>query len=200
MDPSDGGEVSSATVDAEALHRLVTAVQRGEPVAADRFVREHDGWLRSVIYGVTGRPDLVDDVVQQVWMQVWARLDSLKDPRRVRPWLYSVARHAAIDAAVARRRGETRTGRLERLPEVAERNTARSPAQVLLGDELRNVLLRAVQSLPALYREPFVLRHLENWSYAEIGEVLGLPVETVETRLVRARRLLREMLNGVLTS
>jgi RNA polymerase sigma-70 factor (ECF subfamily) len=53
-----------------------------------------------------------------------------------------------------------------------------------------------VQSLPALYREPFVLRHLQDWSYAEIGEVLGLTTETVETRLVRARRMLREMLQG----
>jgi RNA polymerase sigma-70 factor (ECF subfamily) len=50
--------------------------------------------------------------------------------------------------------------------------------------------------LPAIYREPFALRHLEGWTYAEIGTVLDLPLETVETRLVRARRLLREMLSG----
>ena len=55
---------------------------------------------------------------------------------------------------------------------------------------------RLYELLPAIYREPFVLRHLEDWSYAEIGEVLGLSVDTVETRLVRARRLLREMLQG----
>ena len=70
------------------------------------------------------------------------------------------------------------------------------PLRAVEASETRETLLRAVQSLPALYREPFVLRHLENWSYAEIGELLGLPDETVETRLTRARRLLREMLHG----
>ena len=65
-----------------------------------------------------------------------------------------------------------------------------------MGGELRAELLQAIEALPALYREPFVLRHLEDWSYAQIGELLGLPTETVETRLVRARRLLREALRG----
>ena len=55
-------------------------------------------------------------------------------------------------------------------------------------------MLAAIQSLPALYREPFVLRHLSGWSYAEIAEVMGMPVDSVETRLVRARRLLRASL------
>ena len=72
----------------------------------------------------------------------------------------------------------------------------RTPPDELIGEEQRNLVLDAVQSLPALYREPFVLRHLEDWSYREIGELLELPVDTVETRLVRARRLLREMLQG----
>jgi RNA polymerase sigma-70 factor (ECF subfamily) len=57
-------------------------------------------------------------------------------------------------------------------------------------------MLAAIEALPPLYREPFVLKHVEGWSYAQIGEALGLPNDTVETRLVRARRLLRERLNG----
>jgi RNA polymerase sigma factor (sigma-70 family) len=64
------------------------------------------------------------------------------------------------------------------------------------GQETRETILRAVQALPVLYREPFVLRHLEDWSYAQIADVLGLTLEAVETRLVRARRSLREALRG----
>lgn len=186
----------SVTVDGEALHSLVAQAQRGNRPAADRMVREHDAWLRSVIYGVTGRVDLVDDVAQQVWMQVWRQLDTLKDPQRLRPWLCAIARHAAIDASMARRRRQSRTSSLEQVPEVGGRAKAPAAWRVAVGGELHSTLLEAVQGLPALYREPFALRHLEDWSYAEIGEVLGLPVETVETRLVRARRMLREMLSG----
>jgi len=188
--------MTNATVDVETAHALVGQAQRGSRVAADRLVREHEGWVRSVVYGVTGRRDLVDDVVQQVWTQVWQRLGSLSDPRRLRAWLYAVARNAAIDASQDRRRRSAVA-----LDAVADRlgdAQACNPLRSAAADELRETLLRAVEALPALYREPFALRHLEDWSYAEIGELLGLSVETVETRLVRARRLLREMLGGKL--
>ena len=127
-------------------------------------------------------------------LEVWERLGSLKEPERIRPWLYSVARNAALDAAQAGKR--RRAASLEPMADRLDDHRSGGPTSAALGDELRATLLRAVESLPAIYREPFVLRHLEDWSYAEIGEMLGLPIETVETRLVRARRLLREMLQG----
>jgi len=186
--------MTDAIVDVEAASALVSAAQRGSRRAAERLVRQHDGWVRGVIYGVTGRRDLVDDVAQQVWAQVWERLGSLNDPRRLRAWLYSVARNAAIDASQDRRRRNA--VRLSLVADGLGDEQAPGPVRLTVGDELQETLLRAVESLPALYREPFVLRHLEDWSYAEIGELLGLSMETVETRLVRARRLLRETLNG----
>lgn len=191
----------TVSLDSQTLAQLVHSAQRGDRPAADRLVREHDRWLRSVIYGVSGRPELVDDVVQQVWTQVFERLDSLRDARALRPWLYNIARHAAIDAGMARARQLRGRAGLEAAAgaALADRR-GESPVAVVLEDEARTEMLRAIQSLPAIYREPFVLRHLEDWTYARIGEVLGLSVETVETRLVRARRMLREMLKGKVSS
>jgi RNA polymerase sigma-70 factor (ECF subfamily) len=111
-------DVTSASIDGEALHQLVAAVQRGDRPAADRLVRDHDSWVRSVIYGVTGRPELVEDVAQQVWAQVWQRLGSLKDPQRLRPWLYRVARPPALDASIAPPRNRPRLGELEQAGDV----------------------------------------------------------------------------------
>lgn len=184
--------MSGAALDSEAVQALVMAAQEGSRPAADQLVRAHEGWVRSAIYAVTGRIDLVDDIAQQVWTQVWERLDTLNDPRRLRPWLYRIARNAAIDAGQARKRRS--------MLDIDETVEPAAPGGTSDGNasrpssELHDTLLRSVQALPAHYREPFVLRHLEDWSYAEIGELLNLPVETVETRLVRARRLLREML------
>ena len=186
--------MSDATVDVDTAHALISQAQRGSRRAVDRLVREHEGWVRGVIYATTGRADLVDDVAQQVWTQVWQRLGSLNDPRRLRAWLYAVTRNAAIDASQERRRRGA-VG-LDFVAEGLGDQAQRGPVRAAVGNELRETLLRAVEALPALYREPFVLRHLEDWSYAEIGDLLGLSVETVETRLVRARRLLREMLQG----
>jgi RNA polymerase sigma-70 factor (ECF subfamily) len=191
------GGMSSVTIDAESMRQTVAEAQQGDRVAADRLVREHASWVRSAIYAVTGRRDLVDDIAQQVWVRVWQRLGTLESPQRLRPWLYAVARNTALDARLAERRHEALTRAAAAL---AADGARPGPHGAVTGSELQATLLRAVQALPALYREPFVLRHLEEWSYAEIGDVLNLSVETVETRLVRARRLLREMLQGKVES
>lgn len=162
--------------------------------SAEVVMRQHERWLRGVIYAVTGRLDLVDDVLQEVWIRVCQQIGSVREPQRLRGWLYRVARNAAIDARRGARRREAVP--LEAVEGLVVLPSAGAPPARVMRSELRENLLRAVEALPALYREPFVLRHLEGWSYARIGEVLGLSVETVETRLVRARRLLREMLDG----
>jgi RNA polymerase sigma factor (sigma-70 family) len=189
--------MSSVSIDAEMMGRLVTQAQQGSRAAVERLIREHEGWVRSAVYAVTGRVDLVDDIVQQVWVRVWQHLASLADPRQLRGWLYRIARNAAIDVNAAEQRQRAFTGRLTTDGEDrGPTSTYEDGFGAAAVSELQETLLRAVRSLPALYREPFVLRHLEDWSYAEIGEVLGVSVDTVETRLVRARRLLREMLRG----
>jgi RNA polymerase sigma-70 factor (ECF subfamily) len=187
--------MSSVSIDAEMMGRLVAQAQQGSRTAVERLIREHEAWVRSAVYAVTGRADLVDDIVQQVWVRVWQHLGTLADPRQLRGWLYTIARNAAIDYSAAEQRHRALASRLTTdMPAIDGRG--KGPFGAAAGTELQETLLQAVRSLPAIYREPFVLRHLEDWSYAEIGEVLGLSVDTVETRLVRARRLLREMLQG----
>ncbi len=80
--------------------------------------------------------------------------------------------------------------------ELGEPRLAQPPHHAAISEEQRHLLIEAIRALPALYREPFSLRHVHGWSYREIGEVLDMPVDTVETRLVRARRQLREALKG----
>lgn len=183
----------------DAFHRDIAHARTGDRLAAERLIRAHESWVRSIIFGVVGRAELVDDIAQQVWTQVWQRLHTLEDPKRLRSWLYSVARHAAIDYGIANRRRSTRfpsSGEMLDQPAPPKSNTP--PADKMIRRELHDVVMDAIAALPQIYREPFALRHLEGWSYAQIGELMNMPVETVETRLVRARRLLREALVGVL--
>lgn len=68
-----------------------------------------------------------------------------------------------------------------------------------MQQERYDQVLKAIEAIPALYREPFVLRHLEGASYQEIAELLDMPIDTVGTRLVRARKLLKDQLEGNLS-
>jgi RNA polymerase sigma-70 factor, ECF subfamily len=173
---------------------LVEALVRGEPDALPEFMRRHDRWVRGVIFGLTGRSDLVDDVAQQVWTVAWQHIGTLRDVSTWRVWLYQLARNAAIDAGRQRKRRFSREVLADTPTLDGPAVAVRSPEAEVIEDERRQRVMQALQSLPPHYREPFVLKHLEGWSYAEIGDLLGLPVATVETRLVRARRMLRETL------
>lgn len=170
---------------------VIEAIRAGDAHAFEGFMRRHGRWVRGVIFGVLGDADRVEEVAQQVWFAAWRRIGELRSADRWRPWLYRVARNAALDAGRDTRRGGIAT---QPLPDDPPATASRTPAEELIQQEQHAAMLTAIQSLPEHYREPFVLRHLEGWSYRQIGELLGMPVDTVETRLVRARRLLREML------
>lgn len=171
---------------------VVEAVREGDRFAFAELVRRHEQWVRGVIFGVLGDPDRTEDVSQQAWLVFWQRIGELRDVKRWRPWLYRLARNAALDAGrqTSRQKRNTLQWKQEAMsspgPESAERSLDRS--------ERHAEVLNAIRSLPALYREPFVLRHVDGWSYRQIAEVMEMPVDSVETRLVRARRLLRECL------
>lgn len=184
--------MASAQDDRE--HDLIAAAQQGERRAWETLVQRHDRWVRAIVYTTLGSSSHVDDVLQQIWMQVWQQLSTLVERDKWRSWLYRLARNAAIDAgqAAARRR------KLHRPLADGEESPTEQASVLprLAAAEERRRILDAIQALPAIYREPFVLRHLEDWNYEQIGRTLDLPVDTVETRLVRARRLLREALRG----
>ncbi|MBI5762573.1 MAG: RNA polymerase sigma factor [Planctomycetes bacterium] len=173
-------------------HELIAAAQKGERSALDAFVRRHDRWVRNVVYATSGDPASVDDIVQRVWATVWQQIGTLVDPARWRGWLYRMAKNAAIDVGLkhARERKSRRA-----FNEDSPSRGADPAKRLIIAEEHRRVLA-AIDALPPIYREPFILRHLEEWSYAQIGEALGLPVDTVETRLVRARRHLRSALKS----
>ncbi len=171
------------------------AIQQGDPHALAELMHRQGPWVRGVIFAVLGRADELDDVAQKVWMQVWREGGKLADTARWRVWLYRVAHNAARDFGRSKQR---RRRLLDRVLDRQRFETCRAaPAdQAVLSNERQQVMLDAIAALPPLYREPFVLKHMDDWSYARIGEALGLPTDTVETRLVRARRLLREQLAG----
>ncbi len=175
---------------------LMQGIRSGDDAALTLLIGRNERWLRGVVYAVLTDADLLDDVMQQVWLRVWQRAVEVEDVRRWRHWLYRMARNAAIDAG----RKKTRRRKLwQRLGEemLGRRDQDRTPGPLRMAAvaEDHGRLLGVVDAMPEIYREPFVLRHLEGMTYKQIAEALDLPMDTVGTRLVRARRLLQQSLD-----
>ncbi len=175
---------------------LVEAVQSGDGEALAELISRNERWVRGVVYSVISNADALDDVMQKVWLAVWQRSGQMDDVRRWRFWLYRLARNAAIDAGRRRKRQKNLWHRFRE-----ELLGHRSPGPAQPGKtaslkEQHQRVLAAVDAMPAIYKEPFVLRHLEGWTYRQISQTLDMPIDTVGTRLVRARRMLQEQLGG----
>jgi len=128
------------------------------------------------------------------------KLHTLREIQAFRPWLrqitLNVCRGAARSSRTTLRLGPSRQdGDGRDVGTVAE--PASADTDVQLSAEQRDaagLLMQQALGLPVAYREPLLLRCLRSMSYQQIGDVMGLPVTTIETRLARARRMLREEL------
>jgi RNA polymerase sigma factor (sigma-70 family) len=158
---------------------------------AEAVWREHRGFVATLLTAYAPRGADLDDLLQEVALSLVAHVDEVRDPRRLRPWLRSVAIRAALTAG--RRARAQRRRALPLDDEPADRTSASAARRDEARDEAERVL-SAVQRLPAPYRETLLLRSVRGLGQREIAEALELPETTIETRLARARRLLREAL------
>ncbi len=170
---------------------LFEAVGKGDARALGELVVRHDRWVRGVVYSVVKHVDQVDDITQEIWLSVWQRAGLIDDRTKWQSWLSRLARNVAIDT-VRRRKNWLRCVERFKAAACAGRRRSPTPLAYLAAREKHQDILEKIEELPEIYRQVFILRHLEDWSYGRIAEVLSLPVATVETRLVRARKLLRQ--------
>jgi RNA polymerase sigma-70 factor (ECF subfamily) len=143
---------------------------------------------------VLGRRDGVDDLVQETWLRVMERGKSYDGRSRFEPWLFTVARHLAIDF-LRRRREVSLDAEDDGRPVVmAPVSQAMSPFALAARTEDAERLAAALQGLQAITREALVLRFMEDMSLQEIAAVVNAPVPTVAARIYRGLAALRSQM------
>jgi RNA polymerase sigma-70 factor (ECF subfamily) len=149
---------------------------------------------------LTGNDQDAQDVVQDACLRAHRSIDSLRGADG-RPWLLAIVRNASFTWLRTNRPVEVTAslddpGRddLNRADE-----TSPSPEMLALGNLDRRVLNEAIAALPSQFREALILRELEELSYNDIARVTGAPIGTVMSRLARARRLLADSFQVILS-
>jgi len=152
-----------------------------------------DRLVRYLVY-VLGRRDGVDDLVQETWLRVMERGKSYDGRSRFEPWLFTVARHLAID--FLRRRREVSLDAEDDGRPVVMAPVSEMPSPFVLAARTEDAerLAAALQGLQAMYREALVLRFMEDMSLQEIAAVVNAPVPTVAARIYRGLAMLRSQM------
>jgi RNA polymerase sigma-70 factor (ECF subfamily) len=173
---------------------IARGLRDGDVALLQMLVEEYqDRLVRYLVY-VLGRREDVDDLVQETWLRVMERGKSYDGRSRFEPWLFTVARHLAIDL-VRRRKDLSLDAEDEGWPVVAAPvSQGLSPFAQAARTEDAERLAGALDALQPIYREALVLRFMEELSLQEIAAVVGAPVPTVAARIYRGLAALRSQM------
>ena len=187
----------TACSDEDLLARFIRGQTEAFGVLLRRYERELYGYLRRYV----GDGTLAEDVFQNTFVQLYTKLDQYEVGRPVRPWLYTIATHQAIDAL--RRNGRHPTvsldqhqadagdGEFQSLIDLLE-SRGPPPPERAESEERRQHVRASVERLPDLLRQVVLLAYYQGLKYREIAEVLDIPVGTVKSRLHAALVKLQE--------
>jgi RNA polymerase sigma-70 factor (ECF subfamily) len=187
--------------------RLIERACAGEHAAQRLLWHAHRRWVAAIVLAHRPRTIEVDDLMQDVAVKFIAKVGTLRDAAAFRPWLRQIVINVCRGAARGRRsflpltdeaRGDDPPSSLGMMAAPVARNG--TPSDIAAERDAARLLLERALTLPPEYREPLLLRCVRSLSYQQIGEILGLPVTTIETRLARARRMLREEVGEEITS
>jgi RNA polymerase sigma-70 factor, ECF subfamily len=173
----------------------VTRLRGGDLEAAASLMERYQHRLYRYLLRMVGQPAVAEDLFQQIWLRVMEHARSY-DPRRpFEGWLFGVAHNAAIDY-LRRRQPESLDEPLPSGQTPAELlpGPSVSALEQLLAQERAGWAAAAMAELPAVFREVLTLRFEEEMKLEEIAVVLALPLGTVKTRLHRALKGLRRLL------
>ena len=165
---------------------LAVRCQLGEPAAFDALVERWHPSLQRYVRRLVDDDERAADVLQDAWLRILRALPGLRDPARLRPWLFGITRRAVMDRLRRQYAEPAGDG-----PESAD--LAAPEPDIELIDDI-DAMHAELATLPLAEREVLVLYYLRELPLAQVAEVLAVPAGTVKSRLFRARKLLRDRL------
>ena len=179
----------AGVLDAE-VETLLGAARRGDAAAQASLFETHKRRVAHQILRMTGDAASVDDLVQEVFIAAFRRLDDFRGEAQLETWLHRIAINKVRNWWDSRRRRLAR----ERAGARPDNDVAVSPEGHAEASERLARLYDALGELPPKFREAFVARAIEGLSLDDASERLGVPISTVSYRARRAEALLCEAL------
>ncbi len=176
----------------EPEQQLVAAAQGGDRLAFGRLVQLTKGRVYAMALAIAKDPEEAQELTQETFVRALQSLPRLQDPAKFSPWLRGITHTLAKDVRrrAARERRHLQAAARERAGAVGEAADAHLARREALGRQ-QALLADQVAALPENTRLALDLRFREGLSYAEIGEVLGVPASTVRGLLYRGTKALR---------
>lgn len=164
---------------------LIDAAQRGDSSALTTLLAEHRDRIWGICYRTTGNRADAEDAAQECMIAIWRGIHQFRGASRFSTWIYRVAANSALGVIRRRREYTSVNGDVDSVSRSFEESVA-----------LRDQVQGAMATLPVAFRVALVLREYGGLTYEEISVHEGIPVQTVKSRINRARSALRTALES----
>jgi RNA polymerase sigma-70 factor (ECF subfamily) len=166
---------------------LVARSKKGDIVAFEELVKQHQRPLFSYVYRMLGNPDEAEELTQIALVRSWDKLKGFKGDSKFKTWLYRIATNLCINKV-------TRKKPTVELPETLVGPETEEPEAEYRRHQREQVVRAAIDCLPAEQRSALMLSVYENMRYSEIAKAMGKSVRAVDSLLFRAKTNLRRNL------
>jgi RNA polymerase sigma-70 factor (ECF subfamily) len=170
----------------------IAGTKSGRPEAYEYLVTKYLKRVISVAWGIVRNPDDAEDLAQEAFVRAYENIERFRTGDPFGPWIYRIVTNLSLD--VVKHRSRVRQETLSEMEESERRDRADLPAK---SNEIASRIDHALQSLPEMQGLVARLHLVEEFSHAEIAEMLNLNEGTVRSHLSLARRKLREQLADV---
>jgi len=178
--------------EADTNSQLVLQCQKGNQHSFRQLYRRYSSKVRSTLYQLCGEQTL-DDLEQEVFLRAWKGLPQLRKASQFSTWLYRICWNVASDQRKQFAQQRSFNSKLIADTEtLAQQNSKLSQAPDLMELHYQDIIQRGLQQLSFEHRVVLVLHDLEDIPQKEVGQILGLAVGTVKSRLFHARISLRK--------
>jgi RNA polymerase sigma-70 factor (ECF subfamily) len=179
--------------------QLVRLAQDGSPTAFEELVTKYQPKVFSMALSFTRNRDAADDLAQEIFLKAYLALPRFHGKSEFGTWLYRISMNHIKD--FLRKKGRAKEVSLDDVGELSlsDKEQTEKADQERETEARRTLVQRFVQSLPEKYRVILTLRDIQGLAYEDISRILRLSPGTVDSRLHRARRMLRLKLAPYLT-
>ncbi|RUO57883.1 RNA polymerase sigma factor RpoE [Pseudidiomarina insulisalsae] len=181
---------------------LVQRVQQGDQQAFNLLVQKYQHKVMSLISRYVKQAADVPDVAQEAFVKAYRAIGNFRGDSAFYTWLYRIAVNTAKNYLVAQGRkppaSDVDAEEADYLEGAGALRDAASPESLLLTDEIRDVVMRTIESLPDDLRRAITLREIEGLGYEEIAIEMDCPIGTVRSRIFRAREAIDAQLRPLL--
>ena len=194
--PCPERETLPGSTDTDANDKeLALKAMSGDTQAFSSLAARYTTQLRLYIQTICPNPTDAEDICQESLRKAYQRIGTFKPEYLFKTWIFSIARNTSIDHI--RHRSTFSTVKLGEAdePAVEDHETEISPEDHMIDDQSYDLFIRSIAALPDRYRRIAELRLLHDLSYQDIANETGLPLNTVRTRIRRAKHLLEKMMN-----